>query len=303
MQKQQTNPAPIALFVYNRLWHTRQTIEALQKNHLASESDLFIFSDAAKTTVAKTSVEEVRNYIKTISRFKSVKVIEREENFGLAKSIIAGVTFLCDQYERAIVVEDDLVTSPYFLQFMNDGLEFYKDREEVMHLSGYMYPVEQSDLPDTFFLRPTSCWGWATWKRSWKYFEKDTDKLLRIFSPEMIRDFNIFGSNDYFSQIVHNKEGKINTWAIYWQATVFLKKGLSLHPKISFVQNIGHDGSGIHCEPSEMFDGTLANSYPIRFEEKIELSLFATKRLAKYFNSIKVSFFTRVKRKISRILN
>ena len=153
--------APIALFVYNRPGHTQQTVEALLKNELAMESDLFIFSDAAKSSEIEVKVNAVREFIKSISGFRSLTIIERESNLGLANSIIDGVTNLCNEYGQVIVLEDDLVTSPFFLKYMNDGLNYYRDEEQVISIHGYIYPFD-AKLPETFFLRGADCWGWAT---------------------------------------------------------------------------------------------------------------------------------------------
>ena len=142
--------SPIVLFVYNRPWHTQQTVEALQKNELAKESELFIYSDAAKSKEAEKSVNEVRKYIQTIIGFKKVIIIKREKNWGLADSIIDGVTKIVNEYGKIIVLEDDLVTSPYFLKFMNEALVFYKDKEKVWHISGWNYPIETNKLDDVF---------------------------------------------------------------------------------------------------------------------------------------------------------
>jgi len=153
-----TMRAPIALFVYNRPVHTRRTVEALLKNALAKESDLIIFSDAPKNPEAAEAVSNVREYIRTITGFKSMNIVERETNFGLARSIIEGVTMLCKEYGRVIVLEDDLITSPYFLQFMNDALDTYSNEDKVMHISGSTYPIGHMK-DETFFLRIPLCWG------------------------------------------------------------------------------------------------------------------------------------------------
>ena len=152
--------APITLFVYNRIDHTRQCVEALRKNLLANESALIIFSDAAKDVGSQNSVEEVRSYLKTIRGFTKIEIIERTNNFGLAKSIISGVTYVVNKYGRVIVLEDDLVTSPYFLIYMNKALDIYKNDDMVASIHGYIYPVKKA-LPETFFLRGADCWGWG----------------------------------------------------------------------------------------------------------------------------------------------
>ena len=286
--------APIVLFTYNRLWHTQKTIQALKNNELASKSELIIYSDGAKNKSAYESVSQVRDYVETIDGFKKVTIISREKNWGLANSIIDGVTQAIKKHGKVIVLEDDLITSPFFLRYMNDALEFYKDENEVMHISGYIYPIDNKNLNDTFFIKPDTCWGWATWDRAWKYFKKDTNYYLNIFSKEMIRDFNLNGNYDHFKQIKANKNGRIDTWAIYWYASTYLQNGLSLHPSQSFVSNIGHDGKGVHCVKTSIYDVDLATNYSIAFSNQIKEDKAARVLLEKYYNSIKVPLSIRV---------
>jgi len=295
--------APIVLFVYNRPWHTSETINSLKQNFLAKKSDLFIFSDGAKTSHQVKNVLEVRRIIKQVKGFKSVKVIEQKNNIGLASSIINGVTDVINQYQKVIVMEDDMVTSPHFLSFMNDALHFYEPYEKVMHISGYMYPVDNKNLSNTFFLKLGTCWGWATWKRAWKHFKKDTDFLIDTFDNKMIYDFNLDDAYDYFSQVKNNKLGKINTWAIYWYATIYLQDGLSLHPSSSFVKNIGHDGYGEHCVKSNTYDVELCMEYPIKFSNKLVEDVLARKVLRVFYKTRKISYVNRVARKLKGILN
>ena len=169
--------APTALFVYNRLEHTKRVIEALQKNVLASESDLIIFSDGPKHEKDVKKIDEVRKYLKTIDGFKSIEIFEKENNLGLSNSIISGVTEVVNRYGKIIVLEDDLVVSPYFLEFMNNALVKYENEEKVISIHGYIYPIKNK-LPETFFIKGADCWGWATWKRGWDLFEPNGQKLL-----------------------------------------------------------------------------------------------------------------------------
>jgi len=297
------NLAPILLFAYNRPWHTMQTVQALQNNTLAKESELIIFSDGPKDEKAAPKVTEVRNYLHSIGGFKKVTIHEQPANLGLAENIITGVTDTVNKEGQAIVLEDDILTSPVFLQFMNESLNFYRESNQVMHISGYMYPIDTKELPDTFFLKPTSCWGWATWQRAWKYFEKDPAKLVKVFSRAMINDFNLDNSRDYFLQIKDNLAGRIRTWAIFWHASVYLNNGLSLHPKKSYARNIGHDGSGEHCNPTHVFDVALNNEFTKSFPEQITENSTARKKLEEYFNKLKPSFWQLLKAKTLSILN
>lgn len=250
--------APIALFVYNRPDHTRRTLAALAANRLASDSDLFIFADAAKTTDALDAVSDVRRLIRNVDGFKNVHVIEQAQNRGLAKSIIGGTTRLCNEFGRAIVVEDDLITSPFFLTFMNDALDRYSDSEDVLHVSGSTYPIRSETLPQTYFLRLPLCWGWGTWKRAWNRFEKSISVMER-FDRRMIDRFNFDNTfQNFWGQLEANGAGTIDTWFIFWYATVFLHRGLVLFPKHSMVQNIGMDGSGVHGSCADDFNADLS---------------------------------------------
>lgn len=238
--------APIALFVYARLDHTRRTVESLQCNTLASQSDLIIFSDGANRPEAEAQVQAVRGYIRTVEGFRSVTVVERERNFGLAASITDGVTRLCRDCGRVIVLEDDLVTAPHFLAFMNDGLNFYTGNERVIAICGYMYPVGVP-LPESFFIRDPGCWGWATWQRAWNLFDFDgAGHLAAIKRRQCQKEFNFDGSYDYLRMLEDRVAGRNQSWAILWYATAFLRDKLTLYPGNSLVQNIGLDGSGTH---------------------------------------------------------
>ena len=246
--------SPIVLFTYNRPWHTQQTIEALQKNELASESELIIYSDEAKNQNARQSVDEVRAYLDNISGFKKVTIIRRDKNWGLANSIIDGVTNIVNQYGRIIVLEDDLVTSPFFLKFMNDALEFYKNEKRVWHISGWNYPIVADGFEDFFLWRGMNCWGWSTWSDRWQYFEKNIDQTIASFSKEDIKKFNFDGvAPDFWNQVIANKKGKIDTWAIFWYGSIFKQDGLCLNPTQTLVENIGNDSSGTNFGNSKIY--------------------------------------------------
>lgn len=288
------NLAPIVLFCYNRPWHTQQTLDSLALNDLAKESDLIVYCDGPKKDSSINIIElidETRLLIKNESRFKSVTIIESKVNKGLADSIIQGVTEVVNRFGKIIVLEDDIVTSPGFLRYMNDALEVYKNEEKVMHISGYMYPLKDK-LPGTFFIRPTSCWGWGTWKRAWIHFEKNVDKqITSIDNVKGWEEFTIDSSYPSFKkQLFLNQNKELNTWAIFWQASVFLKRGLSLHPYPSLVQNIGFDGTGVNCDlnaNSPYVWKSLANTIRVR-KRKLKVDRKAYHLLRKYFLKLKI---------------
>lgn len=239
--------APIVLFTYSRPEHIQKTLMALAANTLAARSDLYIFSDAPKDVSAVRAVKEVRAYVHTVSGFASVTIEERPHNFGLADSIIDGVTGVIRNYGRAIILEDDILTSPYFLEYMNTALNRYADTEQVMHIAAHMPSINRNGLPESFFLRQSSCWGWGTWARAWRHFHRHGQEFIKTFTSADIKRFNLGGAYDFWSQLLANQNGSLKTWAVYWYACIFSRNGLCLHPRQSLVQNIGFDGSGENC--------------------------------------------------------
>lgn len=289
--------APIALFVYNRLEHTRKTVEALQKNFLATDSDLIIFSDGFKDTLKnKESVIMVREYLKTVSGFKSIKIVERTENFGLAKSIITGIAEVVNQCGKVIVLEDDLITSQYFLKYMNEGLNLYENDKDVASIHGYIYPFK-GILPETFFLKSFSCWGWGTWKRAWNFFEPDGKKLLnKLREQKLTIKFDLNFSYHFTLLLKEQIAGLNNSWAVRWYASMFLANKLGLYPQRSLVKNVGLDNSGIHAGSVKVFNVNLSDR-PIEVKRiEIQENPDAVKVVEGYFKSPKNLFIFQVMR-------
>jgi len=261
--------APLALFVYKRLWHTRQTVEYLQRNRLADQTDLIIFSDGPAREEDALAVAEVRDYIQSITGFKSVVVLESDENKGLSRSIIGGVEHVLASHDSVIVLEDDMVTAPGFLAYMNDALYEYQHDTDVISIHAYVLPVE-SALPDTFFLRGADCWGWATWRRGWSLFEADGSKLLAALEQrKLTRQFDFDNSYRYTKMLRDQIRGRNDSWAVRWYASAFLEDKLTLYPGKALVANIGLDASGTHSVATSVYDGELQMDY--RGLQRIEL--------------------------------
>lgn len=288
--------APIALFVYNRPEHTARTIKFLQQNQLASESRLFVFSDGFKSEADEKNVLEVRELLRNIDGFKSVEIVERKENMGLAKSIIIGVSKLIKDYKQVIVFEDDLITSPYTLTYFNEALSRYRDESKVMHIGAYMYNLKDADLPETFFYRAATSWGWATWESAWEHFEPNIDTLMAKFDKSAKSAFSIEHTMNFWKQMEDFKSGRNNSWAIRWYASIFLKGGLTLNPSQSLVNNIGHDGSGIHSGINDIYN-VIINPKPItQFPDTIAESPAAYAAIKGFLKNRKGTLWDRLKR-------
>jgi len=277
--------SPILLFVFNRPQHTRRTLAALEKNHLAKDSTLYIYSDGPKTSEDIDRVNKVRSIIREPLAFKNIVIKERKKNYGLAENVIDGVSKVIQKHRKVIVLEDDLETSPFALQYFNDALNLYKDVNKVMHISGYMYPVaNKANLTESFFFRAISSWGWATWDRAWEHFDPDIESLTKNFTKEKIKKFSIDGKENFWRQVKLYKTNKINSWAIRWYLSVFNQDGLSLYPRESMIQNMGTDGSGAHADIDEAYKVDLATA-------PIEISPLAPKENKIAYEAIK-HFFT-----------
>ena len=296
------NLSPILLFVYNRPAHTRRCIESLSRNLLAVESELFIYADGAKDQTVSDEVEEVRQYIRSIQGFKKVTLIERNENWGLARNIIDGVSTQVQKYGKVIVLEDDLVVAPHFLRFMNDALETYQDEPKVGHIQACDF-TQDASLPDTFLIKWTGSWGWATWERAWKHFNPNGKELLQeLEARKLTYTFDFNGKYGFTRMLRRQIEGKNNSWAIRWNASLFLKDILSLNVGRSLVQNEGFDGSGTNCGGGGLYASHLhLEPLPVHKISPVQESPNARQAFIRYYGRTN-SFWAKAIRRIKRTL-
>jgi hypothetical protein len=273
----------IALFVFNRPLHLEQCLLALRANDGAEHSRLIVFSDGPRGEEDREGIKKVRDLTRSITGFRSVELVERPENMGLARSIISGVTEVLQRSESLIVLEDDLVTSPFFLRYMNDALSRYRDDPRVASIHGYVYPVKEK-LPETFFLRGADCWGWATWGRAWEQFRASGEDLLRdLEAKQLTHSFDFDGACSYTQMLRDQIAGKNNSWAIRWHASAFIANMLTLYPGRSLINNIGLDGSGTHCGVSDDYF-TVSSRVPVKVEPvPVVESAMARRSIVKYF--------------------
>lgn len=263
--------APIVLFTFNRPDHTRRTLAALAANGLASDSDVTVYCDAPRREDDVPATEAVRSVVREEWGFRSTRIVERDTNFGLARSLITGIGAALDDHPAVIVMEDDLVTSPHFLRFMNEGLDRFADDDRMMSVSGYAYPVEGT-MPEAYCLPRTFCWGWATWRRGWDLYEHDAERLLgSLIRSKLLYELDFRGT-DPMSTILQwtvNGDSRVDSWASRWMASATLHGKLSLFPGRTLVRNIGFDGSGAHAKfnlENDRFDSPLAEA-PISLDQ------------------------------------
>lgn len=248
------------------------------------------------------AVSEVRAYLNTVKGFKSVSIHCRAENFGLATSIISGVTEVLSDYKTIIVLEDDMVTSSVFLRYMNNALLKFANDEDVISIHGYMFPVDTSDLPEAFFLRGADCWGWATWSHGWDQFNPDGQMLLdELCARGLEKDFDYANSYPYLDMLKDQIKGLNDSWAIRWYASAFLANKLTLYPGCSLVHNIGNDGSGVHSKDSRQMDVNLRTE-PIKLDN-IPLNENTKAKLAiiRFYHRQAPSWWIRILKKLFKM--
>lgn len=240
--------APIVLFAYKRLWHLQQTVDALKKNELAKDSNLVIYSDGAKNQSEKDNVQIVRHYLKTIRGFKSISIIERNQNLGLANSIITGVTEVLAKYRKIIVLEDDLISSTNFLAYINTALSFYEDNKNIFSVSGYNYPISipEKYKDSVYVAYRCSSWGWGTWLNRWKKADWEVNDYKDFLSrPDEQKKFGR-GGEDLVDMLEYQMKNYIDSWAIRWCYAHYKNDAFCLYPTVSKIKNIGLDRSGTH---------------------------------------------------------
>lgn len=287
--------APIVVTTYNRKNHLKNMITSLKKNNLSKDSEIYIFCDNYKSEIDKNLVQETINYAKDIQGFKKVEVCIRETNIGMVDNTLSAVDFICNLYDKFIFLEDDAELSPIFLEFMNASLNFYKENDNVMCVTGWKYPCKpQLNNEKVIFTRLAESWTWATWKDRFVHYNRD-NSIMKKFTKRMIYEFNFHNTNLFWRQLVGNKEKRVKTWSIYWYAASFLNDGLCVAPPQTLVKNTGNDGSGYHTEKNNLFDTSVSKAKYFIFNNDIKEDIEYFNNLKIYFKSMKPSIFHRVK--------
>ncbi len=284
---------PIALFTYNRPEHTRLALAALARTERFDECRLYIYCDGPKSPEQATGIEASRRVVREWASQLEAEVTERVENLGLARSIVAGVTELCEHYGRAIVIEDDLIVSPDFVSYMLQALDRYQDAPNVYQISGYMFPAKHPVQPDAFFLPMSTTWGWASWARAWRFFDwKAAEAVEQLADPQIKYRFDLDGSYPYSAMLAERLAGENQSWGILWWWAMFKAQGLVLHPRQSLVWVGGFDNTGTHAgaspiynqPPREVFQHNRLSS-PLAFPPRIAADEDAFDRVKAFFRA------------------
>ena len=282
--------APIGLSVYSRLQHLQKAVHSLENNTIARDCYLYIFSDAPKPG-DEEKVAEIRQYLRTITGFKQITIIEREQNSRIENNR-GGQKYLLNKYGKMIWLAEDILCAPGFLTFANQALDIYEDNKQIYSVSGYVEPFKAPlDYPyDAFFTHRFNAWGLAIWKD--RYFNiperitrEDYSRLVN--NNSLLQKFAYFIGEDAINMLRREALGEIDALDVRIMYYQFMNNLLTVRPAKSLTQNIGHDGSGIHCNKTNRFDvEPWDKTGNFEFPEQIALN-------RKYAN--RLSMFRRIK--------
>ena len=240
--------APIIIFSYNRPNSLKYLIKSIKKNSEAKNSSIYFFQDNFKNMQDVEYVNKCKKLIKNTKGFKKVRLILRKSHYGFYKNFINGLKFFFMKHNQGIILEDDLVVSKYFLKFMNQSLIRYKNDKRVWSISGWNYDIPLKSKYDAYFMRNFISWGWATWANRFNKYKKKPDKIIKNWDRDKIKKFNLDNNYDYFSQILRNQNNLLNSFGVFWYATIFENKGLCLAPLKSMVVNTGWNSKATHTK-------------------------------------------------------
>ena len=297
--------SPIAVFAYNRPKHLRYCLNSIADNELSSSSPLVIFIDGPKNNREKDLVNECIDVARLENRFGSVEVLSQENNLGLSRSILKGVTYVLERYGSIIVLEDDMRVSPNFLNFMNAGLNLYEKNPRVSGLHAYVYPIK-SLSEEAFFLRGADCWGWATWADRWMEANFDSAELLsNLETSGQSFQFDLEGAVGYSTLLKSQVEGLVDSWAIRWHAYNFIENKICLHPPVSLLKNLGNDGTGRHYAKQEIFNIDKWDLRQIVFPKIVEESQEMRSKIRDFLFSKReheLSYFAKIFRRLKNLM-
>jgi hypothetical protein len=297
-----TRPAPIAVFAYKRPEHLRRLLQSLKHNPEAAHSKIVAFSDGPRSEADRPLVEATRNVLLDTG-LPDVEIVCRERNMGLAANVIDGVTKLCREHGRVIVLEDDLVLAPTFLAYMNSALERYEREPQVFQVAGFMYPVDLRAQTDSVFLPFISSWGWGTWARAWERFDASAAGYARVAADRRVRRrFDLDGNYYFFDMLRRQAAGEINSWAIRWYLSVFVNNGLALFPSQSLVQNEGFGSDATHCVGSAPAHALArATAFRVQSFPSVGVDPSVLRRVSRFMGHDR-TFAARVRKRIQRML-
>tara|TARA_B100001741_G_scaffold163105_1_gene134821 strand:- start:3025 stop:3975 length:951 start_codon:yes stop_codon:yes gene_type:complete len=283
--------SPITIFGYDRPNHLNNLLESLTKNSESKDSIVYFYIDGLNKNTDKSNYDKTIEVANKNWEFGEKKIIVRDKNLGCRDNIISGITEVLDRHKKIIVIEDDLVVSPYFLDYMNNSLSTYEKNKNIWHINGWSHPKSFFGKSGTAVSYIMSPWGWGTWGDRWKIFMNGNyhnKNLISDMSKSKVKKFNISNLYDFENIIVKHQQNEGSIWDAYWYQGMFLNNGLSIFPTRSHIQNFGFDGTGLHCGENDEFNTKLNQSRTINYSKKIKVHNFYELSFKNFYRKIKI---------------
>ncbi len=262
---------PVAFLVFNRPDKTEKVFEAIRQ---AKPPKLLVVADGPRADRPGEAEKcaAVRAIIDRVDWDCQVLKNYAESNLGCKQRVASGLDWVFDTVEEAIILEDDCVPHPTFFRFCEELLNRYRHDKRIMSICGQNVPFRNRRTEDSYhFSRYSSSWGWASWRRAWRFYDVDMKLWPEVRDGNFLSD--ILGdlkTVKYWTRTFHMcYEGQINTWDYQWTFAGWVQNGMSILPSVNLVTNIGFDEEGTHttdCNPtSSPANRPLeAMSFPLR---------------------------------------
>ena len=289
------NIAPLVIFSFNRPNKIKKLFKSLKKNRLSKFSKIYIFQDNFKLKKDRKNIEQNIRFFNSLKGFKKIKFILRKKNYGFYKNFYGGLNYFFKYEKKGIILEDDLIVSKYFLNYMNEALNKYEANKKLWHISGWNYDIKIQNKHDAYFGKHISSWGWATWRDRFLKYEKKPKKLLK-WTHKQIKKFNLNDSYNFYSQIIRNNTGALDTFGIFWYATIFKNNGFTLFPKKSLVINNGVGKDATHTKKIDVFiNKKISQKECFIFPDEVIEDSIISKKIENYFKKKRIkNYFLRI---------
>lgn len=298
--------SPVLISVYDRKSHLEKCINSLRQNELAKETIIYIVSDNYHTWEYKAKIEEVRDYVKSITGFKEVRFIFNEKNLGAFLSVRNAIEIVLKEHGKVIFLEDDIEVSCFFLKYMNDGLEMFKEEKKIFSICAYTpsdLKIPKSYSKDIYIWSRNSPWGFATWRDRWDDLDLELNEYQSFLKDnERVRKFKYIAPMS-MSVLKADRKGKIKAMDVRISFNMFMKDLYSIYPVKSLVRNNGFDNSGLHCGYNKKFMNEVIYQKEINLEKEVEPDIRIYKARHRWHSSIKRDYILPIIEKMPMLYN
>jgi len=298
--------SPILFLVFNRAETTKRVFEAIRA---AQPTRLYISADGPRRSRPEEAQKcaEVRKIVSNVDWPCEVRTLYQAENLGCKVGVAAGINWFFENEEEGIVLEDDVIPCPSFFPYCDDLLERFRFHEHIGVVSGCNLISSQYLSPDSyFFSRYNHVWGWASWRRAWKFYDSEMKEWPQERKQGLLKKISM-GSDrfeTYWQKIFDEVyAGKIDTWDYQWTFACWKHGMLSVLPKYNQTENIGFGSDATHTRhrlPKYVVESSPNPlDFPLRHPTVVQPCIQVDRIIDKYIFGLTV--FYEIKQKLRGI--